>query len=181
MAGRGETVTLERDCEAFVVPAGVPVKLRKGRTVTVTQSLGGDVTVNADGNLLQIPASEADALGEGYGEDPGESVDKSAPLEQQVWDVLRTCYDPEIPVNLVELGLIYECGISELLDGRTRVDIKMTLTAPGCGMGPVIAESVKNKVKALPDVDDAGVEIVFDPPWSREMMSEAAQLELGIL
>ncbi len=181
MARRGETLTLERDCEGFMVPAGVPRTLEKGTEVTVTQSLGGDVTVNVGGNLVQIPASEAGALGEGYGEDPRDRVDENAPLEEQVWDVLRTCYDPEIPVNLVELGLIYDCRISRLLDGRTRVDIEMTLTAPGCGMGPVIAESVKNKLRALPAVDEVGVEMVFDPPWSREMMSEAALLELGLL
>ncbi len=176
----GEWVTLQEDCEAYLVPVGTPLKLKAGTEVQITQSLGGSVSVNINGNLAQIPAPEAHALGEDYRWQPPEEK-PGASLEEKVWGMLRTSYDPEIPVNIVELGLIYDCRISELLDGRTRVDVKMTLTAPGCGMGPVMAEDVRQKLLSLSDVDQAGVEIVLDPPWNRDMMSEAAQLELGML
>ncbi len=177
-----ERVKLLADCNAYQVPSGQVIDLSAGTEVEISQSLGGNITVNVDGNLAQIPASEAHVLGEQYRQKvaPFEE-DESKPLEERVWDALRTCYDPEIPVNIVDLGLVYECRISELLDGRTRVDIRMTLTAPGCGMGPVIAGDAKNKVASLKGVDVAHVEMVYDPPWSRDMMSEAALLELGLL
>jgi probable FeS assembly SUF system protein SufT len=180
MVIKRETVTLEKDCEGHLVPVGTPVQLKAGQEVQVTQSLGGNVTVNVNGNLVQIPAPEAHALGDAYRWEPPEEA-SDAPLKEQVWEMLRTCYDPEIPVNIVDLGLVYDCRIATLLDGRTRVDVQMTLTAPGCGMGPLMAEDVKKKLLTLDGVDEAGVELVFDPPWGRDMMTEAAQLELGLL
>ncbi|HEY0557537.1 MAG TPA: iron-sulfur cluster assembly protein, partial [Thermoanaerobaculia bacterium] len=103
-----------------------------------------------------------------------------SPLEDQVWALLKTCYDPEIPVNIVDLGLVYNCEVVERPEGGRRVDVKMTLTAPGCGMGPVLAKDVQNGIESLPEVETADVEVVFDPPWDQKMMSEAARLELGL-
>lgn len=174
-----KTITLLTDCDARLVPQGVPISLHKGTQVKVVQALGGNVTVNVNGNLAQIAASNAHALGDNFLPSTPE-VSPDAPLEEHVWAWLRTCYDPEIPVNIVDLGLVYDCRISQLVDGRTRVDVRMTLTAPGCGMGGVIAEEVRQKLESLPTVDTASVEIVYDPPWDRSMMSEAARLELGM-
>ncbi len=179
MATELKTVKLKSDCVAIRVPQGTPVKLAAGTEVRLTQWLGGNATVNVDGNLVQIPASEAHVLGREY-RPRRYSPRTGHSLEQRVWDVLRGCYDPEIPVNIVDLGLVYGCRISKLVDGRTRVDVTMTLTAPGCGMGQVLAEDARQKLLRLPDVDAATVEIVFDPPWSREMMSDAARLELDM-
>lgn len=180
MVDKAKTLKLVADCRGIRVPQGTPVELAAGTEVKLTQWLGGNATVNVGGNLVQIPASRTHVLGEEYRHRPPET-DSGASLEDRLLDVLRTCYDPEIPVNIVDLGLVYDCKISQLVDGQTRVDIKMTLTAPGCGMGPVLAEDARQKLLALPEVDAAAVEIVFDPPWSREMMSEAARLELGLL
>jgi len=180
MSTEAKTLKLKADCTAIRVPQGTPLKLAAGTEVHVTQWLGGNVTVEVGGNLAQIPASEAHLLGREYRRrqfQPRTGIS----LEDRVWEVLRTCFDPEIPVNIVDLGLVYGCKVSKLVDGRTRVDVRMTLTAPGCGMGPVLAEDARRKLLQLPDVDAAAVEIVFEPPWSREMMSEAARLELGLL
>lgn len=180
MAQTRETVELLDDCEAYLIPEGTPLRLKAGTWVTVTQALGGDVTVNVAGNLAQIFASDAHLLGERYRFQLPER-DSGASLEQQVWDRLRSCYDPEIPVNIVDLGLVYNCQICEQDDGVARVAVDMTLTAPACGMGPVLAESVRHRLLGLDAVMEAEVKIVFDPPWGREMMSEAAKLELGML
>lgn len=180
MALQRETVALTEDCRAYLVPEGIPSTLKAGTWVNITQALGGDVTVSANGNLYQIFASDAHLLGERYRFTlPEESSD--TPLEQQVWNRLRTCHDPEIPVNIVDLGLIYDCKIRKKDDGKICAMVKMTLTAPACGMGPILAESVRHRILSLDGIDEASVEIVFDPPWSRDMMSEAAQLELGLL
>jgi len=180
MTAQRETVVLSEDCPACLVPEGIPATLEAGTWVNITQALGGDVTVSANGNLYQIFAGDAHLLGERYRYTlPQESSD--TPLEQQVWNRLRTCHDPEIPVNIVDLGLIYDCQIDATGAGEVRATVKMTLTAPGCGMGPILAESVRHRLLSLDGVDDAVVEIVFDPPWGREMMSEAAKLELGLL
>lgn len=173
-----EAIRLLRDVDAYMVPSGDEVKLLAGNLVRVTQALGGNYTILINGNMVQITAENADALGF----DVPENMEANQPkgdLESQIWDQLKTCYDPEIPVNIVELGLIYGLEISDLNDGKM-INIQMTLTAPGCGMGPVIAGEVDRKVKALDTVEDVLVELVWEPQWNRDMMSEAAQLELGM-
>ena len=173
-----ESIRLLRDVDAFVVPSGDEVKLLAGNLVQITQALGGNYTVLINGNMVQITSENADALGlEIQEETLGNS---GGNLEQQVWDQLKTCYDPEIPVNIVELGLIYDLNIKESDTGQ-KINIKMTLTAPGCGMGPVIADEVERKVNGIEGVESVNVKLVWEPMWSREMMSESAQLELGML
>tara|TARA_Y100001970_G_scaffold290102_1_gene422584 strand:+ start:3921 stop:4460 length:540 start_codon:yes stop_codon:yes gene_type:complete len=173
-----ESIRLLRDVDAFVVPSGDEVKLLAGNLVQITQALGGNYTVLINGNMVQITSENADALGLEIQEET--LGNPSGNLEQQVWDQLKTCYDPEIPVNIVELGLIYDLNIKESGTGQ-KINIKMTLTAPGCGMGPVIADEVERKVNGIKGVESVNVELVWEPMWSREMMSESAQLELGML
>ena len=173
-----ESIRLLRDVDAFVVPSGDEVKLLAGNLVQITQALGGNYTVLINGNMVLITSENADALGlEIQEETLGNS---GGNLEQQVWDQLKTCYDPEIPVNIVELGLIFDLNIRESDTGQ-KINIKMTLTAPGCGMGPVIADEVERKVNGIEGVESVNVKLVWEPMWSREMMSESAQLELGML
>ncbi len=177
-----EPVVLARDCDAIVVPAGEAVTLEKGSLVYITQAMGGSFTIYFEGNLLRIAGKDADALRKEPikpPELPPNATDEE--FEKLVWDQMRTIFDPEIPINIVELGLIYECRIS-MLDSKQRyVYIEMTLTAIGCGMGEILVEDVKEKVGIIPTVGKVDVEMVFDPPWSQDMMSEAAQLEAGIL
>ena len=181
-----EPVSLRRDVQAAVVPVGTRVTLEAGETAYITQALGGTYTVVVNGNMFRIEGRDADALGLEAPAKPA-AIAPAAPLapealEKQVWDAMRTCYDPEIPVNIVDLGLIYDCVVSPLPDGGgRRVDVKMTLTAPGCGMGPVLQQDVQNKVLSLEGVDEANIELVWDPPWNQGMMSEAAKLQLGML
>ena len=154
--------------------------LEKGWDVVITQSLGGSYTVQvpAYGGLFRIAGKDADALGKEPTSTP-EAAAPSGDLEQQVWDVLKTCYDPEIPVNIVDLGLVYDMRIAPEGDGR-RVDVKMTLTAPGCGMGTSIAADARYKLLALPGVTDADVQIVWDPPWNPQMISPEGKERLGM-
>ena len=174
-----EAIRLLRDVDAYMVPSGDEVKLLAGNLVRVTQALGGNYTILVNGNMVQITAENSDALG--FETDiKKESQEQVAFSEQLVWDQLKTCYDPEIPVNIVELGLIYDLNIADDNEGKI-VGIKMTLTAPGCGMGPVIADEVDRKVRGIDGVDDVKVELVWEPMWNRNMMSEEAQLELGML
>ena len=177
------TVTLIRDVEAYVVPVGTKVTLQKGETAYISQSLGGSHTVVVNGNMFRIDSQNADAL-------VMEVVDKpkatGAPvttesLEKEIWNQLKTCYDPEIPVNIVDLGLIYDCHLSPLGDNSYKADVKMTLTAPGCGMGPVLAQDVQNKLISLEGIEDVNVELVWEPQWNQNMMTEAAKLQLGLL
>jgi probable FeS assembly SUF system protein SufT len=173
---------LRRDCPATLIPHGEPLLLKQGERVLVTQALGGSFTVQiAGGRLARIAASEADALGR-------EAAPTSAPPPaagafdlDQVFDALRSVYDPEIPVNVVDLGLIYQCQAQPLEDGSQRVSIKMSMTAPGCGMGDVLKEEARAKVQALPGVSQVEVELVWEPPWDQSRMSEAARLQLGLL
>lgn len=169
-------VAVRRDCPARLVPTGDPVTIREGTFVTLTQNLGGTFTVVVNGNMARVDGADADALGfepERLSFEPRPDG-KVAP--EQVHQALATVFDPEIPVNIVDLGLVYDCRIDD--DGR--VQVRMTLTAPGCGMGPVLVEDVKSRIAQVPNVTGVDVELVFDPPWSRDMMSEEAQLELGI-
>ncbi len=177
-----EPVTVTRDVDAILIPAGTPITLPEGSMVFITQALGGNYTVNINGNLAQIAAQNADALGFEIAEQlrPGKTTADGKVDEQLIWDQLRTCYDPEIPVNMVDLGLIYDCSVKQLEDGENRVDILMTLTAPGCGMGEFLAEDVRQKVTMVPNVSEVNVELTFDPPWNQEMMSDAARLETGL-
>jgi len=178
-----DPVTLTRDVEAAVVPVGTKVTLQKGEQAHITQSLGDNYTVVVNGNMFRIEGKDADALGLQAAEKKSGGATGPAPLEQvekEVWDQLRTCYDPEIPVNIVDLGLIYDCHIEPLDQNGYRVDVKMTLTAPGCGMGPVLQQDVQNKLLGLEAVDDVCVELVWDPPWNQSMLSEAARLQLGL-
>ena len=174
-----KSIKLLRDVEANMVPSGDKVTLAEGNLVQITQSLGGNHTVIINGNMAQISSDNADALGIKVEEDLHHSASSSF-SEQLVWDQLKTCYDPEIPVNIVELGLIYDLNIKNEEDGEKNITIMMTLTAPGCGMGPVIADEVERKVSALNSVKSVKVELVWEPQWNQGMMSEAAQLELGM-
>lgn len=167
----------ERDCKARLVPAGDKAVIPEGEFVNITQDLGGNFTVTWRGNMYRIDGTDADAIGR-----QPQKLDFPEPAdgqisEQQVWDALETIYDPEIPINLVSLGLIYKVDIDQ---DNSQVNIDMTLTAPGCGMGPVLVGDVEYRVSLVPHVEQVNVELVFDPPWSREMMSEEAQLEAGL-
>jgi probable FeS assembly SUF system protein SufT len=177
-----ELITLTRDVEAVQIPDGMLMTLREGSPVRVHQSLGGTYTVITQwGFMARISGRDADALGrEVEGIDvEGSATDRDS-VEQAAWDVMRTCYDPEIPVNIVDLGLVYGCEVSSLGEGRSRVEVKMTLTAPGCGMGPIMQADVEHRIKHLPGVESVDVEVVFEPPWNLSMMSDAARLELGM-
>jgi probable FeS assembly SUF system protein SufT len=182
-ATTNQDVELKRDVEASVVPMGTKVTLQKGEHAYISQSLGGTYTVVVNGNMFRIDSKDADALGFEVAAKttatPGAPV-TAEEIEKQAWDAMKTCYDPEIPVNIVDLGLIYDCKIAPLGENSYRADVKMTLTAPGCGMGPVLAQDVQNKLLMIEGVDEANVEVVWDPPWHQSMMSEAARLQLGL-
>ncbi len=189
-----EPISLARDVEAGVVPIGTKVTLQKGEKAYVTQSRGGTYTVVVNGNMFRIDGKDADALGLAVPTAPNQtpnqvggravpSAANQAPeqVEKQVWELLKTCYDPEIPVNIVDLGLIYDCSVAPLGEGKSfKVKVKMTLTAPGCGMGPMIAQEAQDKILSLEAVGEAEVEVVWDPPWNQSMLSETARLQLGL-
>lgn len=181
MADR-ETIILTRDVNVVTVPDGNHGTLDKGEEVTLHQSLGSNFTViTSYGHMVRIDGADADALGKEeqqlhtlVDEDDARAVEKNC------WEVMKTVYDPEIPVNIVDLGLVYECQVEPIEAGKNAVQVKMTLTAPGCGMGPMIQSDVEKSIRGLAGVDSVNVEIVLDPPWSREMMSEVAQVQLGL-
>jgi probable FeS assembly SUF system protein SufT len=178
-----EPVTLTRDVEAALIPAGSKVTLEKGGQAYITQSLGGSYTVIVNGNMFRVEGKDADALGLEVAAKPASN---GAPvtqenLEKEIWNQLRSCYDPEIPVNVVDLGLIYDCHLTPMDSGNFKADVKMTLTAPGCGMGPMLAQDVQNRLLGLEGVDDVSVELVWDPPWNQSMISEAGKLQLGLI
>ncbi len=177
-----EPVVVNRDVKAVLVPAGVEVKLKPGSVGYITQALGGSFTVYVEGNLFRIAGEDADAIGK---ERPTELVlppdATDADVEKLAWEQMKTSYDPEIPVNIVDLGLIYSCEIGRRPDGTRSIAVRMTLTAPGCGMGEVLVQDVKEKLQRIPTVAATDVELVFDPPWDREMMSEAARLQTGMM
>ncbi len=180
-----EPIILSRDCEAIQIPSGQKVMLPAGTQVTVTQSLGGSYTVTTDqGYLVRIANKDADAIGEEAEASQAErltTAEGPADLVKSVWDQLKTCFDPEIPVNIVDLGLVYHCQVTPLLEGGNKVDVKFTLTAQGCGMGGVLKADMQSKILNLPDVKDVDVEAVFDPPWDPSMMSDAAKIKLGMI
>jgi probable FeS assembly SUF system protein SufT len=179
---RHTPIELERDCEATLIPGGDKVTLRRGDRVVVTQALGGSFTVQTDrGYLARIGAQDAAALGRDATQ-PDEEPADSAPFElQNVIEQLKTVFDPEIPVNVVDLGLVYACDAQPLADGSHRVEIKMSMTAPGCGMGDVLRDDARARVQTIPGVSDVDVELVWDPPWDPSRMSDAAKLQLGML
>jgi probable FeS assembly SUF system protein SufT len=181
MHHRPESTTLARDVIGTLIPQGTKVELPEGAQALITQALGGSFTVQVEGHLFRIEGKDSDAIGKTMAVGPQVPENPTdADLEQAVWEQLKTCYDPEIPVNIVELGLIYECKLEPLPDGNRRVSIRMTLTAPGCGMGDILVADVREKALRVPKITEADVQMVFDPPWTREMMSEAAQLETGM-
>ena len=176
-----QEIDLIRDCEAIQIPAGLKTTLPAGTRVIITQDLGGSYTIASDYGLFRISDDDADALGL----TPKSSVGKREQVEgevdeAEVWNQLKTVYDPEIPVNIVDLGLVYDCQLTKQESG-TRVEVKMTLTAPGCGMGPAIAQDARSKILAIPGVDEAEVELVWDPPWNQHMISEEGKMKLGLI
>ncbi|MBS3804279.1 MAG: putative Fe-S cluster assembly protein SufT [Oleiphilaceae bacterium] len=175
-----EVVLTKREVEARLVPSGTEIMIPADSFVTITQALGGTFSVAVNGNLARIEGHDADALGKKPMESSFETPADGSVNENQVWEAMRNCYDPEIPVNVVDLGLIYECEIINSSEEGNQVNIVMTLTAAGCGMGPVITDDVKRKVEHVPNVDKVSVELTFDPPWNSEMLTEEAKLELGM-
>jgi probable FeS assembly SUF system protein SufT len=183
-----EPVTLKRDCEASVIPVGTKVTLQAGEQAYITQSLGGSYTVVVNGNMFRIENKDADALGMEVAAKPAATVSDNGAvtaenLEKEVWNQMRSCYDPEIPVNIVDLGLVYDCKLEPIPGAQNsfRVNVKMTLTAPGCGMGPVLQQDVQSKLLSVEGVDDVNVELVWEPQWNQGMLTEAAKLQLGLL
>jgi probable FeS assembly SUF system protein SufT len=174
-------VTTTREIEAREIPSGTKLMIPEGTPLAITQSLGGSYTVITPyGSMARVDGKDADAIGqEAVAEQEAAAGGKTT--EELAWDQLRTCYDPEIPVNIVDLGLVYQCGATPLPDGGSRVEVRFTLTAPGCGMGDVLREDIKGKLLSLPDVKEADVQVLFDPPWNMSMMSEAAKLQLGLM
>ena len=181
MSGDRETVLLRRPVRVERVPDGTPLELASGTWAQVTQALGSSFTLVADGQLVRLQGRDADAIGREPPKAPVIPVDVAVDdIRDLVWQTLKTCYDPEIPVDIVELGLVYGCEVTPVDEAQVRVVIQLTLTAPGCGMGEILAEEVADKVLALPRVAEVTVDFVFDPPWDRARMSEAALLTLGL-
>jgi probable FeS assembly SUF system protein SufT len=178
-----KNVILSRDIDATMIPSGTPVRVPEGTEVTITQALGGTYTIMGPGLMARVSGKDADALG--FAKDETKAAltpEQTGPVNADaVWEQLKTCYDPEIPVNIVDLGLVYDCQVTPLPEGGNRVDVKMTLTAPGCGMGGVIASDAEQKIREVPGVSDVHVEVVWDPIWNQSMMSDAARLQLGLM
>jgi len=176
-----ELIKVSRDCDAILIPGGEKVVLVEGTHIRITQALGGDYTVYVNGNLLKVSGKDSDAIGIKKDVTKENVLEKNTEVnEDRVWEVLKTCYDPEIPVNIVDLGLIYDMKLDKNIEGIT-INIKMTLTAPGCGMGPVIAQDVEDKLMDLATVNHVIVDLVWEPVWNQAMMTDAARLELGML
>jgi probable FeS assembly SUF system protein SufT len=174
--------TATRDVVASEIPAGTKFTIPAGARLRITQSLGGSYTVMVPmGYLARIDGRDADAIGEEPEQKPTAKATAEKPVEDLCWDQLRTCYDPEIPVNIVDLGLVYRLQLTPIPDGGNKVEVTFTLTAPGCGMGDVLREDIRQKLLTVPGIRDADVHVLFDPPWSRSMMSDAAKLQLGMM
>lgn len=175
-----DAIEVRRDCEATLIPSGDKVSIKQGSFVMVTQALGNAYTIYVNGNLVRIAGKDGDALGLVVLEESNINQMEGS-LEEKIEAQLKTCYDPEIPVNIVDLGLIYAMQILPLGKNVYQVAIKMTLTAPGCGMGPVLVGDIEEKLKMIAGINEVKVEVVFDPPWDRSKMSEAAKLQLGLI
>ena len=179
-----EAITLGRDCEAFQIPSGMSLTLSAGTRVRLTQSLGGTYTVMTEAGLLaRIAGKDADAIGQEIvpSQTGSAGVVAEEPVGKLVWSQLKTCFDPEIPVNIVDLGLVYRCEVTPLAEGGNKVEVRFTLTAPGCGMGDVLKKDIESKVRSVSGVMDTDIQVVFDPVWNQSLMSEAAKLQLGLL
>lgn len=177
-----EAVTFSRDCEAVLIPAGDTVEIPVGTQGNITQALGGSFTVYIAGNLIRVAGENADAIGQPEPEpltlpEGAENED----VEKLAWDQMQTVFDPEIPINVVDLGLVYRCDFDHSDPGARSVDIDMTLTAPGCGMGDILVDDVRSKIAMIPTIETINIELVLDPPWNMEMMSDAAKLQVGML
>ena len=178
--------TLNHDCEAIQIPSGQKTTIPAGTPGVITQSLGGSYTIATYQGLGRVAEKDLDALGLEKPQ-PQQTTQKAASTtngevsEDDVWNQLRQCYDPEIPVNIVDLGLVYDCRLLKKEDGGTRVEVKMTLTAPGCGMGPAIAHDAQSKILSIDGIDEADVQLVWDPPWNQNMISEAGRMKLGMV
>ena len=175
-----KTITLDRNCEAIQIPSGERLALPAGTRVRLMQSLGDTYTVRTEtGFLARIAGEDADAIGK-TAEEAAATATTSGDLEAMVWEQLKTCFDPEIPVNIVELGLVYRCEVTPVAEGGNRVEARFTLTAPGCGMGDVLKKDIESKLRSIPGVIETDIQVVFDPPWNASLMSEAAKLQLGL-
>lgn len=177
-----EPFTLSRDVNAVIIPAGETLVLREGTSGFITQALGGSFTVYVEGNLFHLAGADADALGKEPvppPEVPENATDED--IENVIWSQLKTCYDPEIPINVVDLGLIYRCDVTTLPNGERSVSVDMTLTAPGCGMGEILVQDAREKIAIIPTVSEVTVDLVFDPPWNQSMMSDEARLQTGLM
>jgi probable FeS assembly SUF system protein SufT len=177
-----EPISLSRDVKAIIIPAGEQLTLREGTSGFITQALGGSFTIYVEGSLFRVSGADADALGKEPVPPPKVPENATdADIEAVVWDQLKTCYDPEIPVDIVNLGLVYQCNIQSLGNGQRSVSVDMTLTAPGCGMGEVLVEDAREKIAIIPTISDVSVELVFDPPWNVGMMTDEARLQTGMM
>ncbi len=177
---RDTAIEVNREVEATLIPSGAKVKLQAGTQVFVTQALGNAYTVYVNGNLVRIAGTDGDALGLVVLDQPDINQMEGS-IEDKLWALMKTCFDPEIPVNIVDLGLVYECNVVPLGKNDFHVAITMTLTAPACGMGPVLVGEVEEKIKQVQGISEVKVELVFDPPWDRSMMTDEAKLQLGLL
>ncbi len=176
-----EPFVVNREVRAVLVPAGAEVKLRPGQSGYITQALGGSFTVYVEGNLFRIAGEDAEAIGKESVKPPELPPNATEDdVRKLAWEQMRTCYDPEIPINIVDLGLVYECDVTVNEDGTRTVDVKITLTAPGCGMGDILVDDVRDKIGRIPTVREARVSLTFEPPWNQSMMSEAARLQTGM-
>ena len=177
-----EEVVLERDVDVTAIPYGDRISLQKGHPVIITQALGGSYTlVTMQGYMVRLDGPDADAIGKEPQAPPTAEEIASKSLGDLVWDQLRTCYDPEIPVNIVELGLVHSADVTDLPDDGKKVAVRFTLTAPGCGMGPAIAHDAQSKILSIDGIDEADVQLVWDPPWNQNMIREAGRMKLGMV
>jgi probable FeS assembly SUF system protein SufT len=180
-AYENEPVVIQRDVVAVMVPGGQPITLKLGLAGYITQALGGSFTLYVEGNLYRLAGDQADAIGKQVVRPPKLPPNATeADVRELAWQQMRSCFDPEIPINIVDLGLVYDCEVSAGADGTRDIHVTMTLTAPGCGMGDVLVQDVKEKLESIPTVGRAEVSLSFDPPWNRSMMSEAARLQTGM-
>jgi probable FeS assembly SUF system protein SufT len=181
MSTREEAI-VTRDIEVTAIPYGDKLTLTANTPIIITQALGGSYTlVTMQGYMVRLDGKDADAIGKEPVKGPSEEDAKNKTIDQMVWDQLRTCYDPEIPVNIVELGLVHSAEAKPMEDGGQRVEVRFTLTAPGCGMGDVLKEDIARKLMTIPGVKEADVQVQLDPPWDQTKMSDAARLQLGLM